>query len=74
MEQPQLEARGDEWRDPLREKKSQKFGAATIGEARGDRVEASTHVETSSRGKFRAKWAEGSHAAIPPGVRWGDVK
>ena len=20
------------------------------------------------------KWAEGSHAAIPPGVRWGDVK
>jgi len=20
------------------------------------------------------KWVEGSHAAIPPGVRWGDVK
>ena len=41
---------------------------------RGDRVEASTHAETSSKEKFRAKWAEGSHAAIPPGVRWGDVK
>lgn len=41
---------------------------------RGDRVEASTHVETSSRGKFRAKWVEGSHASIPPGRRWGDVE
>ena len=41
---------------------------------RGYRVEASTHAETSSKWKFRAKWAEGSHAAIPPGVRWGDVK
>jgi len=41
---------------------------------RGDRVEESTHAETSSREKFRAKWEEGSHVAIPPGVRWGDVK
>ena len=41
---------------------------------RGDRVEASTHVETSTRGKIQAKWAEGSHASIPPSVRWGDVK
>jgi len=41
---------------------------------RGDEVEASTHAETSSRGEFRAKWVEGSHAAIPPGVRWGNVK
>jgi len=41
---------------------------------RGDRVEASTHAETSSRGECLAKWAEGSHEAIPPGVRWGDVK
>ena len=45
-----------------------------LEKTRGDRVEASTHAETSSRGKFRAKWVEGSHAAIPPGVRWGDVK
>ena len=43
------------------------------GKLRGDRVETSTHPETSSRGKLRAKWAEGSHAAIPPGRRWGDV-
>ena len=41
---------------------------------RRDRVEASIHVETSSRGKFQDKWAEGSHVAIPPSVRWGDVK
>jgi len=41
---------------------------------RGDRVEASTHAKTSSRGKFQAKSVEGSHAAIPPGVRWGNVK
>ena len=41
---------------------------------RGDRVEAYTHAETSSRGKFRAKWAEGSHAFIPLGGRWGDVE
>ena len=31
-------------------------------------VGATTHVE-----KFRAKWAEGMHAAIPPGERWGDM-
>ena len=31
-------------------------------------VEATTHVE-----KFRARWAEGLHAAIPPGKRWGDM-
>jgi len=41
---------------------------------RGDGVEASTHAETPNRGKIRAKWAEGSHASIPPDVRWGDVK
>ena len=41
---------------------------------REDQVEASTHAETSSRGEFQAKWAEGSHASIPLGVRWGDVK
>ena len=41
---------------------------------RGDLVEASTHVETSIRGKFRAKWAEGSHESIPPSVRWDNVK
>ena len=39
----------------------------------GDLVETSTHAETSSRGKLRARWVEGSHAAIPPGRRWGDV-
>ena len=44
------------------------------GKLRGDRVETSTHPKTSSRGKFQAKWAKGSHAAIPPDVRWGDVK
>ena len=44
------------------------------GKLRGDRVETSTHAETSSRGKLRARWAEGSHAAIPPGRRWGDVE
>ena len=43
------------------------------GKLRGDRVETSTHPETSSREKLRARWAEGSHAAIPPGRRWGDV-
>ena len=41
---------------------------------RGDQVEASTHVETSSTGIFRAKWEEGAHAYIPPGRRWGDVE
>jgi len=40
----------------------------------GDRVETSTKVETSSRGEFPAKWAEGEHASISPGVRWGNVK
>lgn len=43
------------------------------GKLRGDRVETSTHLETSSRGKLQARWAEGSHASIPPGRRWGDV-
>ena len=42
------------------------------GKLRGDRVETFTHPETSSRGKLLARWAEGSHAAIPPGRRWGD--
>ena len=31
-------------------------------------VEETTHAE-----KFRARWVEGVHAAIPPGVRWGDM-
>ena len=44
------------------------------GKLRGDRVETSTHAETSNREKLRARWAEGSHAAIPPGRRWGDVE
>ena len=43
------------------------------GKLSGDRVETSTHAETSNRGKLRAMWAEGSHAAIPPGRRWGDI-
>jgi hypothetical protein len=43
------------------------------GKLRGDRVETSTHPETSSRGKLQARWVEGSHASIPPGRRWGDV-
>ena len=41
---------------------------------RGDKVETSIHPETSSRGKFQAKWVEGSHVAIHPGERWGDVE
>ena len=41
---------------------------------RGDRVEESTRGETSSRVGFQAEWEEGSHASIPPSVRWGDVK
>lgn len=41
---------------------------------RGDRVEASTQVETSRMGKFQSRWEEGVHVAIPPGERWGDVK
>ena len=40
---------------------------------RGDRVEASTQVETSSKGKFGARWAEGAHAAIPPSERRGNA-
>ena len=36
---------------------------------REDRVEASIHAERSNRGEFRAKWAKGSHASIPPVVR-----
>jgi len=43
------------------------------GKLRGDQVETSTHVETSSRGKLQARWSEGSHAAIPPGSRWGHL-
>ena len=31
-------------------------------------VEATTHAE-----KFRARWVEGVHAAIPPGERWGNM-
>ena len=31
-------------------------------------VEETTHAE-----KFRARWAEGVHAVIPPGERWGDM-
>ena len=31
-------------------------------------VGATTHVE-----KFHARWAEGVHAAIPPGEKWGDM-
>ena len=31
-------------------------------------VEETTHAE-----KFHARWAEGVHAAIPPGERWGDM-
>ena len=30
--------------------------------------------ETTQEEKFRARWAEGVHEAIPPGVRWGDVQ
>src|SRR5699024_859099 len=41
---------------------------------RGDRVDTSTHAETSSRGELRARWAEGSHIAISPGRRWDDVE
>ena len=41
---------------------------------RGDRVEDSTQVKTSRRGKFRARKAEGVHVAIPPNIRWGDVQ
>ena len=44
------------------------------GKLRADQVETSTHAETSSRGKLRARWAKGSHAAIPPGRRWGNVE
>ncbi len=44
------------------------------GKLRGDRVETSTHAETSIRGELQARWAEGSHAAIPLGRRWGDVE
>ena len=29
--------------------------------------------ETTRADKFRAKWAEGVHATIPPGDRWGDM-
>ena len=44
------------------------------GKLSGDRVETSTHAETSSRGKLRARLAKGSHAAIPLGRRWGDIE
>ena len=43
------------------------------GKLSGDQEETSTHAETSIRGKLRARCAEGSHAAIPPGRRWGDM-
>ena len=29
--------------------------------------------ETTHAEKFHARWAEGVHAAIPPGERWGDM-
>ena len=29
--------------------------------------------ETTHAEKFRARWAEGVHAVIPPGERWGDM-
>ena len=44
------------------------------GKLSGDQVQTSTHEEISSRGKLRARWAEGSHVAIPPGRRWGDIE
>ena len=28
---------------------------------------------TTQAEKFHARWAEGVHAAIPPGERWGDM-
>jgi len=31
-------------------------------------------TETSNRGKLQTKWAEGSHAAIPLGRRWGKCR
>ena len=36
------------------------------GKLREDRVETSTHAETSSRGKLRVRWAKGSHCVQPP--------
>jgi len=48
-------------------------GQPQQGKLNGDRVETSTHVETSSTGKLLARWSEGLHVAIPPGKRWGDV-
>jgi len=63
VEEPQLVKKLQEVVDQLQ-----------LEKPRGDRVETSTHAETSSRGKFRAKWAEGSHASIPPGQRWGNVE
>ena len=32
-------------------------------------VEKTTQAE-----KFQARWAEGVHVVIPPGVRWGNVQ
>ena len=29
--------------------------------------------ETTHAEKFRARWAEGVHAVMPPGERWGDM-
>ena len=37
-------------------------------------MEKSTQEETSSKGEFQAKWAEGAHAYIPLSVWWGDMK
>ena len=57
------------------EKQSQKVVEQPYFEKeRGVGVEECTQVETSKRGKFRARWAEGVHAAKPPGVKWGDVQ
>ena len=30
-------------------------------------------AETTQTDTFRARWVEGVHATIPPGVRWGNV-
>ena len=57
------------------QKKSQKIvEEPQLEKQRGDRVKRSTHADTSIRGGFQSKWEKGSHAAIPLGVRWGNVK
>ena len=61
-------------REPLNMQSQKVVEQPQLENQRGDRVEGSTHAETSRRGKFRSKWVEGVHVAIPPGVRWGDVQ